>query len=81
MTDPALLARLATVSVPTLVVWGEADRIVDLYHGRAYTAGMPGARLEVIPGAGHLPQLETPDALLALVRGFAEDHAVGQPPA
>ncbi len=79
MTDPALLTRLVAVSVPTLVVWGEADRIVDLDHGRAYTAAIPGARLEVLPGAGHLPQLETPDALLALVRGFAEDHAVGRP--
>lgn len=81
MTDPTLLTRLAAVTVPTLVVWGEADRIVDLDHGRAYTAAIPGAHFEVLPGAGHLPQLETPDALLALVRGFAEDHAVGRPTA
>jgi len=81
MADPALLARLAAVSVPTLVIWGEADRIGDLDYGRAYAAAIPGARFEVLPGAGHLPQLETPDALLALVRNFAEDHAVGRPAA
>ncbi len=79
MADPALLARLPAVSVPTLVVWGEADRIGDLDYGRAYAAAIPGARFEVLPGAGHLPQLETPDALLALVRGFAEKHAVSRP--
>jgi len=81
MADPALLARLPAVSVPTLVIWGEADRIGDLDYGRAYTAAIPGARFEVLPGAGHLPQLETPEALLALVRNFAEDHAVGRPAA
>lgn len=81
MTDPALLARLAAVSVPTLVIWGEADRIGDLDYGRAYASAIPGACFEVLSGAGHLPQLETPDALLALVREFAEDHAVGRPAA
>lgn len=81
MADPALLARLTAVSVPTLVIWGEADRIGDLDYGRAYATAIPGARFEVLSGAGHLPQLETPDALLALVRGFAEDHAVSRPAA
>lgn len=68
MTDPSLADRLGAITVPTLVVAGEADRIVDVEVARAYAALIPGARLVVLPRTGHLPQLETPDALLALLR-------------
>jgi pimeloyl-ACP methyl ester carboxylesterase/quercetin dioxygenase-like cupin family protein len=71
MADPALLDRLSAVMVPTLVVWGAADRMVPVAHGEAYAAAIPGARLQVITDAGHLPQLETPDQLVRLVRAFA----------
>lgn len=72
MQDPTLLPRLSAVAVPTLVVWGEADRIGDVDYGRAYAAAIPGAHFALLPGAGHLPQIETPDPLLALVREFAD---------
>jgi pimeloyl-ACP methyl ester carboxylesterase len=68
MTDPILAARLAGVRVPTHVIWGEADRIVDADYGRAYAAAIPGARFTLLPRTGHLPQIETPDALAAVVR-------------
>jgi pimeloyl-ACP methyl ester carboxylesterase len=71
MQDPTLLGRLSGVGIPTLVVWGEADRIGDVDYGRAYAAAIPGARFEVLARAGHLPQLEAPDELHALVRDFA----------
>jgi pimeloyl-ACP methyl ester carboxylesterase len=74
MDDPGLLGRLAGVTVPTLVVWGAADRMIPPEHGEAYAAGIPGARLVVIPEAGHLPQLETPDALLRAVWDFARQE-------
>lgn len=70
MADPTLAARLAGITVPTLVVWGEADGMVTPAYGREYADAIPGARFEVLPDAGHLPQLETPDALLALLTGF-----------
>src|SRR5215831_3950378 len=59
MADPGLRARLAAIACPTLVIWGEADRIVDPDYGCAYAAGIPGARFELLPGTGHLPQMET----------------------
>ena len=49
MTDPGLRARLGQVTVPTLVVWGDSDRIVDPDYGRAYAAAIPGARLRLLP--------------------------------
>jgi pimeloyl-ACP methyl ester carboxylesterase len=70
MADPGLRDRLAAIACPTLVIWGEADRIVDPGYGRAYAAAIPGARFELLPGTGHLPQLETPEQLVRAVRDF-----------
>jgi len=71
MTDPSLLGRLGSVSVPALVVWGAADRIYPLEHGEAFAKAIPDARLVVLDEAGHLPQMEAPSALLAAVLDFA----------
>jgi pimeloyl-ACP methyl ester carboxylesterase len=73
MADVGLLGRLDQVDVPTLVVWGAADRIVPPEHGRAYADHIPGARLAVVEKAGHLPQLEAPHQLLSLVWDFAHE--------
>jgi pimeloyl-ACP methyl ester carboxylesterase len=71
MSDPGLVARLADVALPVLVVWGEADQMVDQDYGRAYAAAIPGAEFVLLRGTGHLPQMETPDQLLPLVLDFA----------
>lgn len=70
MTDPTLLGRLAGIVVPTLVVWGESDRIVDADYGRAYADAIPGARFELLRATGHMPQLETPQALAEAIARF-----------
>jgi pimeloyl-ACP methyl ester carboxylesterase len=70
MADPSLSARLAGVTVPTLVVWGEADRMVTPAYGKEYAAAIPGAAFAVLQGAGHLPQIEAPEAVLALFAEF-----------
>ncbi|MFF4233598.1 alpha/beta fold hydrolase [Streptomyces sp. NPDC001820] len=76
MTDPALRDRLAGITTPTLVLWGESDEIVTPAYGRAYAEAIPGAEFRVLPGTGHVPQIETPQQLLNHVRTFAE----AQPP-
>ena len=70
MADPGLAARLAGITVPTLVIWGEADRMTAPAYGKEYAAAIPGAEFHVLPGAGHLPQIETPQAVLALFERF-----------
>jgi pimeloyl-ACP methyl ester carboxylesterase len=70
MADPSLLGRVSAVTTPVLVVWGAADRMIPPEHGRAYASTIPGARFHLIPDAGHLPQLETPDTLLKAVLDF-----------
>jgi pimeloyl-ACP methyl ester carboxylesterase/quercetin dioxygenase-like cupin family protein len=77
MSDPGLRDRLKAITMPVLVVWGAADRMIPVEHGRAYADGIPGARLQVITRAGHLPQLETPGELLAAVQSLTT--AVSRP--
>lgn len=67
MTDPGLLPALADVSVPTLLIWGEHDRVVPPAFGRAYADAFRHARFELIPGAGHIPTREAPDAVFATI--------------
>lgn len=70
MHDLALLGRLGDVSIPTLVVWGESDRIVTPDYGRALAAAIPNARFEIVREAGHLPQIEQPEATFAAIDAF-----------
>jgi pimeloyl-ACP methyl ester carboxylesterase len=79
MGDPKLRRRLARVRIPALVVWGESDGVVDPEYGRAYAQALPNARFELIPEAGHLPQIEQPARLLALVEEFADSIAATPP--
>ena len=79
MGDPTLRGRLAGITVPALVLWGDSDQIVDPDYGRAYAAAIPGARFQVLTATGHVPQIETPGQLLRAVWDFADTHASGRP--
>jgi len=61
---------LSSISLPTLVIAGEFDRVVPLPLSQQLEAGIPGSRLEIISGTGHLSNLEKPDEYNAIVRGF-----------
>lgn len=66
--NPLLQRRLAAVACPTVVLWGEHDALIPLAHGRAFAAAIPGARLHVVGGGGHLLARDAPDAFAAGVR-------------
>ncbi|HXG21953.1 MAG TPA: alpha/beta hydrolase [Methylomirabilota bacterium] len=69
--NPKLRRRLHRVNVPTLLLWGASDRFVTAgYYGAAYREAIPGARLEILEQAGHLPQVEQPEAFVERVRAF-----------
>ncbi len=70
MNDPSLRTRLDTLRLPTLVLWGENDRIVTPEYGRQFADLIADARFEVVPQAGHFPQLERLDVLT----GIMESH-------
>jgi pimeloyl-ACP methyl ester carboxylesterase len=70
MHNPALRRWLHRISVPTLVLWGESDRIVRPDYGCAFQQAIPGAQFQLIPAAGHYPYLERPDEFVAAVTAF-----------
>jgi len=57
-------------SLPSLIVWGEADPVIPVAHGRAAHRAMPGSRLELLDGVGHFPQLERPFEFARLLAEF-----------
>jgi pimeloyl-ACP methyl ester carboxylesterase len=75
MHDPALLARLRQVRVPVLGIWGASDGVVTPAYGRAMLAAFPDSRFEVVPEAGHLPHLEQPARVAALLDPFLAETA------
>ena len=56
--------------VPTMLIWGDKDRIIPLAHGRRAHEVMPHSRLEVFPGAGHFPFNDDPERFAAVVSDF-----------
>jgi pimeloyl-ACP methyl ester carboxylesterase len=62
---------LPDVAVPTLLIWGELDARSPLGVAAQLEAAIPDARLVVIAGAGHMSNLERPEAFTAALRAFA----------
>jgi len=62
--------RLARISVPTLILAGELDQLTPLPTQQALQRAIPNSRLEVIPGAGHVPCIEQPELWNKLVLEF-----------
>lgn len=73
--NPDLHKWLHRISVPTLIVWGENDKVIPAGYGAAFRDMIPGARLEVIPACGHLPQVEKSEQFTVLVDGFIREAA------
>ncbi|MGX7952009.1 alpha/beta fold hydrolase [Tsuneonella sp. HG249] len=69
--EPFAPAALARLGVPTLVLWGAEDNLIPRSSGRWLAGHIPGARLEVLPGIGHLPMEEAPDATARILRDWA----------
>jgi pimeloyl-ACP methyl ester carboxylesterase len=68
-TDRLYLAA----EVPSLIVWGEADRVIPVEHGIEAHEAIPGSRLVVFEGAGHFPHRSDPDRFTDALIDFVED--------
>ena len=65
--------RLAEVTVPVELVWGDADELFTMSYAQRLLEGLPNARLHPVKDCGHLPHRECPDRLLkALTSALAE---------
>lgn len=65
-----LARRLYRLRARTLVVWGAEDRMIPPVYAQRWTSLVPGARAEVIDGAGHMLPYEQPDAFVRAVTTF-----------
>ena len=68
VSDPR--STLATVSAPTLIVWGTRDRIVRPSQAQEFASAIPSSQIEWLAGVGHLPQEELPLQSVAIVAKF-----------
>jgi pimeloyl-ACP methyl ester carboxylesterase len=74
---PDVTGQLPSLRAPTLVLVGAQDLITPPEAAETLARGIPGARLVVIPGAGHLANLEEPGAFNAALRGFLDEVDAG----
>jgi pimeloyl-ACP methyl ester carboxylesterase len=68
--DDFVARNTGRILVPTLILWGEEDRLVPVEAGRRYARAIRGSKLIIYPATGHLPQEEVPDKSVADVRNF-----------
>lgn len=64
------LGFLDAIQVPTLIIWGEEDRILDVSSTQIFKQAIPQAHVHILPGLGHAPMLEAPQQTAALVDDF-----------
>lgn len=73
-TTHDLRPELARVEAPTLLAWGESDRLVPIRLAEEWLHALPDARLARLSG-GHVPMWDAPDELVAAVLGFLGEDA------
>ncbi|MBB3169219.1 alpha/beta fold hydrolase [Simiduia aestuariiviva] len=72
-TQPSALAeRLGELTQPTLILWGDHDRLIPLSVAEVFSKTIPDSQLIVLPNVGHVPQEEVPAQSLRAVRAFLD---------
>jgi pimeloyl-ACP methyl ester carboxylesterase len=61
---------LARIQAPTLLLWGDQDRMIPPSNARDYLREIPDARLVLLPSIAHVPMEEAPDESVAVVMEF-----------
>lgn len=71
--DPLTKGEIAGITAPTLILWGDEDRLIPLSAGQWLDEVIPNSDLVVFEGIGHLPHKEAPEASLAAVKRWIEN--------
>lgn len=77
--DPLTKAEIAGIGTPTLILWGEEDRLIPVEAGQWLAANMPNAELITYPGIGHLPHEEAVQPTLDDLLAWLENLTSGRP--
>ena len=62
--------KMSALKIPTLLIWGEKDAIIDLEDAFLFFHDLPGAKLKIIPECGHCPQEEQPEKTAQIIGKF-----------
>lgn len=73
--DPLTEAEIAAIATPTLILWGEEDRLIPVEAGAWLDRTLPDSTLVVYPGIGHLPHEEAAEKTLATLEAWLAGHA------
>ncbi|RRN62581.1 alpha/beta fold hydrolase [Caulobacter sp. 602-1] len=73
----ATTADLSRIHVPTLVMFGQDDRLIPAADGEKFHKAIPGATLILYPGVGHVPMEQIPDRSVADLKAWLATHPVG----
>ena len=65
-----VIAKYPTINVPTLIIWGKQDEVIPLVIGEMLDAAIPTSSMTTIDRSAHIPQEETPEAVVPLVLDF-----------
>lgn len=69
--DKGLKKRIHRIKVPTLILWGESDKLAPTVYASEFNSRIPGSRLEMIPNASHMVLVEQPGACAKAIIDFA----------
>ncbi len=72
--NPDLIKWLHRIKVPTMLIWGENDKIFPPAYGEAFREGIVGSELRIIPECGHLPHQEKLEEFLAGVKDITSKN-------
>ena len=78
--DPLTEAEIAAVTTPTLILWGEEDRLIPVEAGQWLAKTMPNNALVIYPKIGHLPHEEAVEATLGDLQAWLAEHALPAKP-
>jgi pimeloyl-ACP methyl ester carboxylesterase len=76
----ATAAQLSTIKVPTLILWGADDPLIEPAAAGKFAAAIPGSKVIIYKQVGHLPQIEIPARSAADVLEFLNTASVSAPP-
>lgn len=66
----SIVDNLGKITYPTLIIWGQQDRIIPVVHAQIAENGIPNAALHILDPCGHMPHFERPEDFNGLVLGF-----------
>ncbi|PCM44494.1 alpha/beta fold hydrolase [Marinobacter sp. ANT_B65] len=72
--EPDFRDAIKRIEDPVLIVWGREDRVLDYRNGEVFRESIPGARLEILEGIGHVPMIEAPEDSARLFLEFANPY-------